>query len=374
MKRTALLYCQHSLGLGHLVRSLLLAEALSQFFEIVFINGGPVPRDIVLPKGLRFEHLPPLRMEADGTLSGNGDVDAILIERRNRMLALADARRPALLIVELYPFGRKKFAAELDPLISSVRNGGGKVACSVRDILVNERLDQARHDERAALCLNQSFDAVLVHADDRIATLQESFRPATPLNIPIHHTGFIAKPMNGADEAGDDGTLVTAGGGIVGHGLYRAALEAQSKLWEVRRWPMTLVAGPFYPDADWQELTASARDVPGLTLHRAAPSMAPLLRQAGRVASQCGYNSALEIIQHQKPVLFAPFSRGQESEQTTRARQFTALSLADWVPENGLDGAVLADRLLALRPPNHGKLPDFNGADRSAVILESLFK
>ena len=44
MNRPALLFwCQHSLGLGHLVRSLALAEALRERFDVVLLNGGRFP-------------------------------------------------------------------------------------------------------------------------------------------------------------------------------------------------------------------------------------------------------------------------------------------------------------------------------------------
>lgn len=42
-KPTLLFYCQHSLGMGHLVRSFRLAEALRQEFRTVFVNGGLLP-------------------------------------------------------------------------------------------------------------------------------------------------------------------------------------------------------------------------------------------------------------------------------------------------------------------------------------------
>lgn len=371
-KPAALLYCQHSLGLGHLVRSLALAQAVSRHFDLVFFNGGPVPQSIPLPRHIRFEHLPPLRMNADGTLAGCGDTAAIFDQRRARMLAIAEETKPRLLIVELYPFGRKKFATELDPLIASVRAGGGKVVCSVRDILVDQRADQARHDERAASCLNAAFDAVLVHADPAFVKIEDSFKPATPLAIPVHHTGFVANTPPSDPFDPDGPTLVTAGGGIVGQTLYLAAIEAQKLLWRHKKWPMTIVAGPFLPETDWRELSLAARDVGGLTLVRSVPGMAPLLARAGRVVSQCGYNSALEIVGHGRPVLFVPFARGQESEQTARARQLSAAGLAQWLPEQGLTGVALANCLLEIGPPAKAAALKFDGAQCSASLLREL--
>jgi predicted glycosyltransferase len=371
MKPNALLYCQHSLGLGHFVRSLTLARALSRAFQVFFINGGPVPQGMDLPDFICFEHLPILRMEEDGSLSGQGDVDAILPARRDRMLALATEIKPALLIVELYPFGRKKFAAELDPLIAAVRKAGGKIVCSVRDILVNERVDQARHDERAARTLNRDFDAILVHADDQISNLADSFKPATAIAIPVHQTGFVSAEQVLAEFDANGPTIVTAGGGIVGHALYRAAIAAQEILWAEKHWPMTIIAGPLFPESDWQALLDAAEGIRGITLLRALPSLGALFGAAGRIVSQCGYNSALEIVQNKRPALFVPFARGQESEQTMRARQLHALGLADWIAETDLSGESLARRLLALEPPVAAAL-NFDGACNSTRILEAL--
>jgi predicted glycosyltransferase len=373
MKPAALLYCQHSLGMGHFVRSLALAQGIAEYFDLTFINGGPVPDGKVLPDNIHFEHLTPLRMAEDSTLEGDGDVETIFAERRARLLALADVLKPCLLIVELYPFGRKKFAVEIDPLIAAVRAGGGKIACSVRDVLVKGRVDQTQHDDRAAKCLNAQFDLVLVHSDVRIFALGESFCPQTPMTIPVLHTGYVvhhAAPA--APAAGNGATLVTAGGGAVGQALYAAAVDAQPLLWETKRWPMTIVAGPLFPEVDWTALQARAKDVAGLTLHRSVPDMKTHLATAGRVVSQCGYNSALEIAQSAVPALYIPFARGQESEQTMRAERFKALGLCDWVAEDGLDGPALAGRLFALSPGGRRKHLDMNGASTSAELLREL--
>jgi predicted glycosyltransferase len=371
MKPVAFLYCQHSLGLGHLVRSLALADALAERFDLVFLNGGPVPQGYSLPVGIRFEHLPPLRMAEDGTLSGEGDTLHLLEARRDQMVALASEMRPVLLIVELYPFGRKKFAVEIDPLIDEVKYGGGQIVCSVRDVLVTARIDQARHDDRAARTLNDRFDRVLVHADPRLFALSDSFCPATPIAIPVNHTGYVVRSSVTRSDCPPDGpTLVAAGGGAVGLALYRAAVAAQRRLHPERGWGMTLVAGPMLPEADWQFLLSEAQSVKGLTLVRSVPSMAPLLGQAGRFVGQCGYNSALEVCQARLPALFIPFARGQESEQTARAGKLSGLGLAEWMSEAELTPDVLADRLLRLQPPQGNAAIDLDGARTSARILE----
>ena len=90
---------------------------------------------------------------------------------------------------KLFPFGRKKFAFELLPLLETARSARPQttIACSLRDILVNRSLS---HDQLAAERANRYFDAVLVHADPRFARLEESFRPATPLRAPVFRGRF----------------------------------------------------------------------------------------------------------------------------------------------------------------------------------------
>ena len=373
MKPSLLIYCQHSLGLGHFVRSLALAEALDEHFSVTFFNGGPVPQGFVLPDNIRFEHLPPIRMQDDGSIIGDIDIKQLLAKRRDHMVTVARETRATMLVVELYPFGRKKFAVEIDPLIDAVHEQGGQVACSVRDVLVTARVDQARHDDRAAQTLNRSFNLVLVHTDEKLFALPDSFQPATPIEIPVEHTGYIVRSQQPATGGCVDGpTLVAAGGGAVGQALYRAAIEAQPLLFAAKGWPMTLVAGPLFPEADWDDLCASVEGVLGLTLVRSLPSMTPLLSRAGRFVGQCGYNSALEVCQARLPALFVPFARGQESEQTARAEKLKDLGLAGWVPEAELTGAALAKRLLALPPPAPSARIDLGGAQKSAGILREM--
>src|SRR3569832_310294 len=63
-----LFYCQHSLGMGHLVRSLALAESLAERFRVSFLNGGPLPKGVKIPAGVELVNLPPLGLDQGGRL------------------------------------------------------------------------------------------------------------------------------------------------------------------------------------------------------------------------------------------------------------------------------------------------------------------
>jgi predicted glycosyltransferase len=372
-----LLHCQHSLGLGHLVRSLALAEALAGPFRVTVLCGGEVPAELPLPRGIDVVALPPLGGVRGALVSRDAAVDAgLALElRRERVLAAFRSLRPAAVVVELFPFGRRKLAGELVPLLEGARAAGAVTACSVRDLLV-ARDDAGRHDERASLLANELLDAVLVHADPRFARLDETFRPHTPLAVPVHHTGFVVR---GAAEQVPEwyllergaGTsphvVVSAGGGRVGGELLRAAAAAHRLLAGVRT---TIVAGPFLPEEEWLALP---RGVDGLELLRAVPDLGAVLQTASASVSQCGYNTALDVLRAGVPALVVPFAAPGEDEQARRAERLASLGAVRALEPTELDPARLAGEIEALLRfhPRRPEL-DLDGAGASALILERL--
>ena len=64
-----LFYCQHSLGMGHLVRSLALAAGLARSFRVVFLNGGPLPDGMQPPLGVEIVALGSKRLLSGGALT-----------------------------------------------------------------------------------------------------------------------------------------------------------------------------------------------------------------------------------------------------------------------------------------------------------------
>ena len=166
---------------------------------------------------------------------------------------------PAVVFVELFPFGRAKFARELVPLLELAREGGAMTACSLRDILVTGRDNQAGHDERACRLANAHLDAVLVHSDPRFARLEETFGPtgSSPSRSATRASWSAAARRAVARERR---VVVSAGGGLVGEPLLRAAIEAQRIGTGL---PMRAIAGPLMPDDAFERLRAAAVRVPG---------------------------------------------------------------------------------------------------------------
>jgi predicted glycosyltransferase len=377
VRRPALLfYCQHSLGLGHAVRSFALAAALAERFRVVVACGGELPEALTPPDDVELVVLPPLASR-DGQLvsrAGSG-LDAARHRRRRLLLDTFRTLSPRVLVIELFPFGRRKFADELVPLLEAAVATAPSplVVSSLRDILVGREPDQQAHDTLTCVLANRYFDAVLVHSDPSFARLEESFRPSIPLQVPVFHTGFVVpdKPGHSGGVQRDGRVVVSVGGGLVGEPLLRAALEVRPLLPESLR--LDLVAGPFLPDRAWSSLEASARALEGVRLRRFVADLAGELATASASLSQCGYNTALDLLRARVPALVVPFNEGREDEQTRRARRLERLGAVRVLEPERLDAPSIAHEVQALlrfRPRPLGL--DVDGARASERLLARL--
>ncbi|MFQ5481566.1 MAG: glycosyltransferase family protein [Nitrospinaceae bacterium] len=377
-----LIYCQHSLGMGHLIRSFALARGLAESFAVTFLNGGGLPEGINIPETVEMINLPAL-----GTHGPRGELvsrdQRYSVEQakeiRLRMIHETFHRiRPKVLFIELFPLGRKKFAWEVEPLLEAGKGSLPEpplIICSVRDILVNRGGERQQiHDDRAKRLLEKYFDAVLIHSDPSFARLEESFKPAEPLKIPTYYTGF-ALFMEDAPTPRHTNReiLVSAGGGLVGGRLFRAALDAQEKLWSEDGLSMAIVTGPFFPEEEWQTLKATVAGRSGLRILRSVPNLFNLIQDSAASVSQCGYNTALDLLRAGVPSLVVPYQEDGESEQLDRANRLEKLGVLRILKEENLNGPNLARQIQKIVQSGFEKSSlDLNGSENTRHIVEKL--
>jgi predicted glycosyltransferase len=377
---TLLLYCQHSLGMGHLIRSFSLAGEFSKHFRVVFLNGGPVPEGINIPGGIEMINLPPLGMDLDNNLvsrDSSRSVETAMQIRKDMIMKVYRQVRPSVFVIELFPFARKKFTFELMPILEQIKKNTGEkplVLCSLRDILVTGRDNQQKHDDRACKIVNEYFDGVFVHTDPDLAKLEESFTPQKPLTVPVFYTGFVLpnrKPLKLQRKC--QRIVVSAGGGIVGELLFYTALAAHEILWRERQIPMTIIAGPFLPEQSWQRLQILSENKSGLSLQQSVPDLAVEIADSAVSISQCGYNTAMDLLYAKVPALVVPFSEGKEDEQLNRARRLAALGLVQMLHQNQLTAENMVKKIqqLLYSSPEHNQL-DLGGAEHSAYLIREM--
>jgi len=195
-------YCQYVWGMGHLFRSVELARAFSDHHVILIAGGREV--DVELPGHVTLVRLPGLYMDEQFTAlmaeDADRSVEFIQHQRKEILISLFERQRPDVFMIELYPFGRTAFGFELQPLLDEIRQGrfgDMKVVCSLRDILV-EKKKQHVYEERVLNILHTYFDLLLVHSDDRLLTLDETFSRMDDIRIPTVYTGFVSPKANPA--------------------------------------------------------------------------------------------------------------------------------------------------------------------------------
>lgn len=330
-------YCQHVLGIGHFFRSLEICKAFSGH-EVILVTGGSRV-SVQLPSHIREMHLPELMMNQEFSLlyspEGGKPVDQIMRERQRLLYTLFAAEAPDQFIVELYPFGRKAFRFEIDPLLEGIRCGDlppCRVICSLRDILV-EKKDPAVYEARVINMLNRYFDALLIHADPRVLTLDETFSRLRDITVPIVYTGFVTPkpaPDAGASlrrELGIDREdiliVVSAGGGTVGDILLEAVVEAFGSMNIGNPTYLHVFTGPFLGDDAFERL----RRIPNgrIRISRFTSDFLSYLAGANLSVSMAGYNTCMNIAAAQVPALVWPFP--QNREQGLRAARLARLGI-----------------------------------------------
>src|SRR5207253_6304769 len=120
-----MLYVQHLLGIGHLMRARQLAEAMAARGFIVHLVSGGMPVGGKLPSGVEHVQLPPLRV-SDASFTPLRDAeftpidDAYRARRRTLLLEAFDRAAPDVVLLETFPFGRRALRFELCPLLERI--------------------------------------------------------------------------------------------------------------------------------------------------------------------------------------------------------------------------------------------------------------
>ncbi|NNG00290.1 MAG: glycosyl transferase [Desulfobacteraceae bacterium] len=377
-----IVYCQHTLGVGHFFRTVEICRSLKGQ-EIILVTGGP-PVDVSLPAHVRQVKLPSLQMDKDFTRletgSGRDEVPDIRNERKALLFSLFQNERPDIFLVELYPFGRKKFRFELDPILEGIHNhlfGRCKVVCSLRDILV-EKDSWKKYERRVVHTVNTWFDAVLVHSDPDIIRLDETFPNIQALTVPVMYTGFVCQPpprgarrrLRDKLQVGNHQKLIvaSAGGGKVGADLLNAVLRAHRLLDQTPPPLLYVFTGPFLDPDDFRCLKEKASST--AVVARFTTEFPAYLAAADLSISMAGYNTAMNILAARVPALFYPFHVNREqrmrAERLARLGQYRVVNADDLEPL-GLS-RIMAGTLNAA--PAEPVLPNLDGARNTAVYLQ----
>jgi len=355
-------HVQHLLGIGHLRRAATLARAMAaDGLEVTLASGGmPVA-------GIPVLQLPPASSDAafKQLLDERGQPvdDAWKAKRRDALLSAWHASDADVLMVELFPFGRRQLRFELLPLLEAARARSRRplIVCSARDLI---QWRPTREAEMLAT-FEQYFDRLLVHGDPALARF--NFGLVGKIAGRLHYTGYVVDAIKKTD-AGVDEVLVSVGGGTVGQPLLQAALDARP-LTSLRDHPWRVLAGVNASEAALASLRQRAGA--GFIIERARPDFTGRLANCVLSVSQAGYNTVMETLAARARAVMVPFAEGGEAEQTMRTRLLVARGLVEMVEADALSPQSLAaaiERRRARPRPAPGDI-DLDGAAASARLL-----
>lgn len=378
-------YCQHVLGIGHLHRSIEICKAIAGHHPTTLIVGGP-PVAIDHP-GIQVVRLPGLQMDSEFNklvpCDSNLLLDEVKKSRKEQLFRYFQQHKPDVFITELYPFGRKAFRFELDPLLEAIRGGSlpkCSCYCSVRDILVEKKTGREKFERRVVQTVNAYFAGIFIHADPEIITLNETFSRLSDIQIPLYYTGFVTKPEAVAQERGDlepvrkklallpADTLIVAsiGGGNVGSELLYAAIQAVTLLQGSISAHLQLFCGPYCDEKTYRTLLDNVQS--NITIDRFTDRFPEWLAAADVSISMAGYNTCMNLVQAGVPALVYPFK--QNREQRLRAKRLAGKAPMTILAETDLAPHLLSQKILQQLATSRFKADiNLNGATETAGQL-----
>ncbi|PLZ26690.1 glycosyl transferase [Fischerella thermalis WC542] len=379
-------YCQHILGMGHLVRSMEIVRGLTKDFHICFINGGEVIPEFQVPSGVEVVNLPAIKTDPEFKELQVVDHAFTLTEvqeiRKNLLLSILDKFQPDILMIELFPFGRRRFSFELIPMLEKVQasQSSTKVVCSLRDIVVTKQ-NQARHEEKVCKLINQYFDLLLVHSDPKFVSLEETFSRIQDFNYQVYYTGYVVQKTSENPVFSDEDKeiieseqpliLVSVGGGRFGHELLDCVVKTAPLLEKIIPHNIQVFTGPFIPDEKFQELQTLKENSNNLRIRRYTPYFLNYMQKADLSISMSGYNTTLNILTTGVRAMILPFTGNNDQEQTIRSQKLNALGITKTIYPQDLQPDIFAWRIISYLEKQINKIKfDFNGVENTAKFLK----
>ena len=358
----------HLLGTGHLKRASLLADGFVRAGHEATVISGGFPAPNANPDLASLVQLSPVRSDASFSALYGEDGEATAALYAQRRIEIGESLTgisPDMLITELFPFGRRKLAPEYEAAIEAA--GDALIYSSIRDILQYPRKEGRAAEAEARF--ERFYHGAFVHGDPALVPLEESWRLPEALAQRLDYTGYIAEPdaslvsPQNPQSAGEGEIIVAAGGGSVGDRLFEAAADAGGAHWRL------LVGGH-----DKDKRIAALKSRGGRTMiEPTRPDFRTLLANADLAILQCGYNTAMDVVQSGIRALFVPFEGDGETEQITRARAFEQRFQCGVLREKDLNADALSaavQRLLQTPKPDYGMI-SMAGIERTIHLAET---
>lgn len=339
------MYCHDTYGLGHIRRTMAIAEHLrSRNVNILILTGSPIVGRFAFPEQIDFVRIPGMIKKTNEEylpMSIKINPRHALDIRKNIITATAKTFQPQLFIVDKEPLGLRK---EVLPTLQWLRRclPRTRSVLGLRDVM----------DEGAAVQQDWQKKGVYetletLYSEIWVYGIREYYDPIQEYNIPesisrkMCFTGYIQRKVPDAKSVqevrkeqgvGDDQKLVvvTAGGGGDGYPMMDAYLTMLESETGPTPFKSVLITGPFMPVNERKIVNRRGKQL-GVRTYRFYRWMEKMLAAADLVVGMGGYNTVCEILSQRTPCLIIPRETPRK-EQLIRAQVLNERNLVNFIP------------------------------------------
>jgi predicted glycosyltransferase len=376
-----LMYSHDSFGLGHLRRTLVLAEAFVEHnpgANVLILTGSTLSGAFRMSSGVDIVKLPSAVKVANGFYEPSRmsiSFERLKDLRSSLILSTARAFCPDVLVVDKAPLGMKR---EVHPTLEFLKSSRSSTltVLGLRDVLDDPNRVRAHwRNGQIDEAIERFYDLILVYGPREIYDpLPEYGLPATTLDR-SHYVGYVGRrpaPETASDVPFQPGyVLVTAGGGADGFRLMKTYLES---LREPRpSFESIVVTGPLMDEEHKKRIERLSRGLRVRVLEF-RPDMELLVGAARVVVAMGGYNTTTELLAARKPALIIPRIEPRV-EQLIRAERLASLGLVEMIHPYDLTPLLMrskVEELLKREPASIGRVDvDLSGSTRAVELVSA---
>ena len=337
-KKRIFLYSHDTYGLGHIRRTLKIANTLVSSGEasVLIASASPKASSFFTREGIDFINLPGIIKERAGSYAPR-DLDLSLPElinlRSDIFLSSVKSFIPDIILIDKEPLGvGGELLASIDFAHRNFKNC--QIVAGFRDILDAPERVAAEWEERDTIrVLEKYFHKILVYGEREVFAFDQEYRLPESLKSKLHYTGYIDPASDQLSneqysylpdfETSRALTLVTAGGGGDGEDLILPFVELLESGLKIEQ-NFILLTGPFLKGEIARRAWKLGERRSDVQVRHFISEPRVLMAQCQRIFCMGGYNTMCEAISEgARPHVLG---RSQPRlEQTLRVKHFEAL-------------------------------------------------
>jgi len=357
-----LMYSHDTYGLGHIRRTMAIAEQLREAnTNILILTGSPIAGRLTFPKYVDYVRVPGMIKKANDEyfpLTIRIDPLQAMEIRQSIIMATVKTFLPDLMIVDKEPQGLKK---EVLPALEWIKDHlkQTKTILGLRDIMDDaDTVKTDWHKKNIYSTIENLYSEVWVYGQKNIYNPIKEYEIPDTINEKVYFTGYIPRKVPQESVAEELRlqlnvmkneylvTVTTGGGGDGFHVLdsYLKMIERMKAQSILPQFQSILITGPFLSSNDKSLIFERANNL-GIQVHGFFSDMETLIAASDIVVCMGGYNTICEALSSNTMSLVIPRETPRK-EQFIRAQAFNSKKLIEFIPWTQLNELNLEEKIL----------------------------